>query len=452
MSITQLTNDDFERAVSRGFWRKVLNLLTGGDNQLLPFEEIREHLPMRGQHYAGLQQVEIDQIVGSFGRYQDFDRAFLPRQRRTKDRWVSIDRAHYQQIALPPVDLYKIGEVYFVKDGNHRISVARERGQTYVDAYVTEIDTPVLLTPETRVDELAQKKAQAEFMLQTNLDQLRPQAGIVMTIPALYVHLLQHIDVHRWYLGEQRAEEVPYEQAVLSWYDNVYQPLVEIIRTQNLLHDFPASSEAELYLWIMEYQVYVMQAYKVDDAAEENIRAEAARQLTGNYPLPAVKKLVGAVSKAPWLESLILEQEKTAFYEKTRLREIRPQAQIETTLPGQYDRLREHIAVHRWYLGEQRKMEVSYDEAAASWYDAVYSPLVEIIRQQDILKEFPGRTETDLYLWIIKHQWGLRETYGGEVAMEDAAEQFVAGQTAAEASERPVEKMVKAIKKATGLE
>jgi hypothetical protein len=232
--------------------------------------------------------------------------------------------------------------------------VARERGQTYVDAYVTEIDTPVLLTPETRVDELAQKKAQAEFMLQTNLDQLRPQAGIVMTIPALYDHLLQHIDVHRWYLGEQRAEEVPYEQAVLSWYDNVYQPLVEIIRTQNLLHDFPGSSEAELYLWIMEYQGYVMQAYKVDDAAQENIRAEAARQLTGNYPLPAVKKLVSAVSKAPWLESLILEQEKTAFYEKTRLREIRPQAQIETTLPGQYDR-GEHT-VHRWDQGEQKEV------------------------------------------------------------------------------------------------
>ena len=83
---------------------------------------------------------------GVLGRYRDFDRAFLPIQTRTKARWISVDRAHYEEIILPPVELYQIGEVYFVRDGNHRVSVARERGQTYIDAFVTEIDTPVLLT------------------------------------------------------------------------------------------------------------------------------------------------------------------------------------------------------------------------------------------------------------------------------------------------------------------
>jgi hypothetical protein len=108
--------------------------LTKGENELLPYDEVRKHLPIRGQHDIGLQQVPISQIVGSLGRYRDFDRAFLPLQKRTKDRWVSIDKAQYEEVGLPPIETYKIGEVYFVKDGNHRVSVARERGQDFVDA------------------------------------------------------------------------------------------------------------------------------------------------------------------------------------------------------------------------------------------------------------------------------------------------------------------------------
>ena len=124
MGFEQLANSDFERAVSRGFWRQILNWFKGTDNQLLPFDEVRARLPMYGQHYVGMRQVEVNKIVGSFGRYRDFDRVFLPLQRKTKDRWVSIDKAHYKQIPLPPVELYKIGDIYFVKDGNHRVSVA----------------------------------------------------------------------------------------------------------------------------------------------------------------------------------------------------------------------------------------------------------------------------------------------------------------------------------------
>ena len=108
MGIEQLANNDYERAVSRGFWRNILNWLTRTDNRLLPFDEVRARLPMSGQFYRGIQQVEIEKIVGSFGRYQDFNRVFLPTQRRTKDRWISINKAHYKQVPLPPVELFKI--------------------------------------------------------------------------------------------------------------------------------------------------------------------------------------------------------------------------------------------------------------------------------------------------------------------------------------------------------
>jgi hypothetical protein len=116
MNINQFAQQDYERAMSKGFWRKILTWISGESNELLPFDEVREKLKIQGQRYAGLQQIPIDLILGSVGRYRDFDRIFLPKQRRTKDRWVNIDKAYYEQIPLPPVDLYQIGEIYFVKD------------------------------------------------------------------------------------------------------------------------------------------------------------------------------------------------------------------------------------------------------------------------------------------------------------------------------------------------
>ena len=229
MAINQRAIHDFDRAASRAFWRRVVTRLTGENNELLPFDEVREKLTFQGQHYTGLKQVPINQIVGSMGRFNDFDRAFLPSQSRTKGRWISIDKAHYEEIALPPVDLYKIGEIYFVKDGNHRVSVARERGQEFIDAYVTEIDIPVVLTADTTLDELDLKQEQSEFILATGLDRLRPEARIEATVLGVYPKLLEHIQKHRYYLGINNDAEISFEDAVASWYDNVFSPLMEII-------------------------------------------------------------------------------------------------------------------------------------------------------------------------------------------------------------------------------
>jgi hypothetical protein len=430
MTIDQLANQDFEHAISRGFWRKILARITGKNNDLLPYDEVREKLPIRGQHYIGLKQVELDKIVGSMGRYHDFDRAFLPIQSRSKGRWVSIDKAHYAQVELPPVELFKLGEIYFVKDGNHRVSVARQRGQIDIDAYVTEIDIPVILTPDLKIDDLQLKKEQAEFLLHTHLDVVRTDARVETTTPGAYARLLEHIAVHRWYMGEQHGAEVPYKEAVASWYDQVYLPLVKIIREHDLLAQFPGQSEADLYLWIMAYQGYLSQLFKTEFSqvdsfkTEAEVKAEAARQLVDDFPHGEVRNLVRVLRRNTWIDELILTQERTIFFEQTRLDEIRPEAGVEATLPGQYTQLLEHISVHRWYLGEQRKKYAPYLDAVASWYENVYRPLVEIIREQDILKEFPGRTETDLYLWIISHRQTLRDEFGSEVPIEQAAEQF----------------------------
>jgi uncharacterized membrane protein YfbV (UPF0208 family) len=419
MTFDRMANEDFERAYLKAFWRKVANWLTKGENELLPYDEVRNHLPIRGQHYIGLQQVPIAQIVGSLGRYRDFDRAFLPLQKRTKDRWVSIDKAQYEEVDLPPIELYKIGEVYFVKDGNHRVSVARERGQEFVDARVVEIEVPVPLTTDTKLSDLDMKQEYAQFVETTGLFSIRPQARIDLTLPGEYDCVLEQINVHRWHLGQQKQTDIPISDAVASWYDNVYTPLVNSIEDLGLAEEFPDRTVSDLYLWVFEYLWYLREAIRDEFDLEQ-----ATKQFVSQYSTWPVKRLVDLLEKAAWIEYFILSQERTEFLSRTNIQQLRPDADIHITIPGMYEKLLEHIDVHRWYLGEQKKSEVSYEEAVLSWYDQVYLPLVKIIREQHILREFPGRTEADLYLWIIEHQGMLRSTYGDEIPLETAAENF----------------------------
>ncbi len=265
MGIDHLVHDDYERARRKAFWNRIRSWLTGRKNELLRFDEVREQLHVRVEHYSGLRTVPIDHIVGSVGRYRDFDRAFLPSQSYTRGRWLSVDRAHHREIRLPPVELYKLGETYFVKDGNHRISVAREHGQEFIDAYVIEVQAPAPITSLEDLEEWIRRQDALEFYERTQLAQLRPGARIELTLPGQYEKLLRHIDDHRWYLGIEQKREIPYSEAVASWYDHVYSPIVEIIRSEDILREFPGRTEADLYLWVIEHRWFLMQEGALDE-------------------------------------------------------------------------------------------------------------------------------------------------------------------------------------------
>jgi hypothetical protein len=269
------TAADFERAHNRAFFRKLFAIIAGRSDEvkLLSFDEVKEKLGWRNEHYIGLRTVPVAAIVGSVGRYRDFDRAFLPVQRATRRRWQSIDEAYYRDVSLPPVQLYKVGDVYFVRDGNHRVSVAREKGVMFIDAEVIECETSVPLTPDVTVDDLDAIAEYADFLDWSRLDRLRPDQDIHFTIPGGYDQLREHISVHRYYLGLERKAPVPLEEAVLSWYDNLYMPVARLAREENFLDKFPNRSEADLYLWIMDHLYFLRQRYgeavDAEDAAAD---------------------------------------------------------------------------------------------------------------------------------------------------------------------------------------
>ncbi len=274
----QYASQAFARARYKSFLNRVWAALHRSSAALLPFDAVREKLRLGGQVYRGIQTVPVDKIVGSVGRYHDFDNAFLPTHDKMQDRWKSIGRAFYQDINLPPVTLYKVGDAYFVMDGNHRVSVAREEGQAYIDAEVTEVQVRAPVGPDLRLEDLEILGERVDFNERTRLDVLRPDADIRFTIAGGYARLIEHIAVHRYYMGLERDDEVPADEAVTHWYDTVYMPVVQAVREHDILEEFPGRTESDLYLWIMDHQHYLRETFGEDSVSTESAAADYAEQ------------------------------------------------------------------------------------------------------------------------------------------------------------------------------
>ncbi|MDP2976393.1 MAG: hypothetical protein Q8N45_09320 [Anaerolineales bacterium] len=268
--------DDFSRARFKAFLNGIQAALTGQPGTLLSYDQVKEKLRIGGPVYRGVQTVTVKKIVGSLNRYQQFDRAFMPKRSDTADRWQRIDRAFYEDISLPPVVLYKVGEVYFVVDGHHRVSVAREQGQDFIDAEVRECLTKINITPDLRPEDLEILGEKVNFLERTNLDRICPQANIKLTIPDGFSRMLEHIAVHRYFMGLDLKRDVSEDEAVAHWYEAVYLPIVQVIRESDILEEFPGKTEGDLYLWVLDNQRYLSSTGRdlqpPDEAAREFVQ------------------------------------------------------------------------------------------------------------------------------------------------------------------------------------
>ena len=266
---------DFSRARRKAFFKEILSVLSGQRAAtLLSYDDVKEKLHIGGPIYRGIKTLRVDQIAGSLNRYHEFDRAFLPKEDQLANRWQSVDRAFYREINLPPVVLYKVGEVYFVVDGHHRVSVAREQGQEFIEAEVRECYTRVNITPDIKPEDLEILGDKVHFLERTRLDELRPGANIKTTIPDGFDRMLVHIAVHRYFMGLDLKRDITEEEAVIHWYDTVYLPIVEVIRQSSILGEFPGKTEGDLYLWTLDHQRYLSE----EEGQPLQPPQEAARQ------------------------------------------------------------------------------------------------------------------------------------------------------------------------------
>ncbi|PTA67298.1 transcriptional regulator [Deinococcus arcticus] len=290
MSAFDQARHEVERARFLGDVRDLLSLLRRQPNELLPFDWVR-HLAPEGEYARGLQTIEVDHIIGSVDRYREFDRHYLPKERHLDERWIGVRSAQLQGKELPPIQVYQVGELYFVKDGNHRVSVARRQGQKYIDADVIELQVTVPPEEGDTLKDLIIKGEYAQFLKATNLDRVVPgHHEILFTTPGRYEKLLEHIRTRQYFLDRkpERAglPPVTWEEAVDSWYRRLYCRIVDNIGKHDVMARFPGRTEADLYLWIMDHRYFLTQHDGHDVGSEA-----ATVQFRAQYSPPIYKRL-----------------------------------------------------------------------------------------------------------------------------------------------------------------
>lgn len=253
--------------------RDILAIVRRQPNQLIPFDWMKALAP-EGEHSLGLQCIPVDSIIGSVDRYREFDRHYLPKEPHLDERWIGVRAAQLEGKELPPIQVYKVGELYFVKDGNHRVSVARRNGQKFIDAYVHELDVAVPPDEDDTLKDLIIKGEYAQFLRATKLDKLVPDhRPILFTTPGRYEKLLEHIRTRQYYLDRKPERQgkppMTWEEAVQSWYERLYLRIVQNIDQHDVMYRFPGRTEADLYLWIMDHRYFLSQQEGYDVGSEE---------------------------------------------------------------------------------------------------------------------------------------------------------------------------------------
>jgi len=399
--LTHESASEYTAARKQAIMEEWLNFFTGRPNDLLSFEEVKQNLRLQDSAYRGLQEIELDKIVGSTGRYRDFTRTFLPKTDETEQRWRRIDAIVHDMQGFPPIEVYKVGEVYFVRDGNHRVSVARRHGATTIEAYVIEYKTSVPISKDDDLDDILLKMEQTEFFSKTRLDKLRPDHHVVFTEPGRYRLVEEHIAFHKYLKEVECSCEISYEEAAGSWYDHVYMPIIERIRESRILQNFPDRTEADLYAWLLLHRAaFEQEAKALGYVPTEDLIEKLKRERATN----PFARLMGLFRGNLDLHSLPLKLERAKFLEETNLEEIRPDHNLKFTESGCYELAKKHIDEHKYFKEVECSCEIPYEEAVASWYDHVYMPVIQLIREKEVSKYFPKNTEGDLYIWLVAHR------------------------------------------------
>ncbi len=242
-------------------------------NVILPFDEVVQALGWRGERRLGLQTIDLDSIVGTVDRTREFDRKFRPTSRRLRQRWERIAKAMRRGEPMPPIEVYRIGDMHFVRDGHHRVSVARRLGLDKIDAYVTEIVTEVGADPNVRIRDLALKSHERLFFERVPLpgelrDRIRLSKG------SWWAGLAEGVEAWGFRAMQARGEFMTREKTALAWFREEFEPLVAMVREAGLGADL---TDAELYATLVSLRYLLLRTHSWDEEVMERLREELRR-------------------------------------------------------------------------------------------------------------------------------------------------------------------------------
>jgi hypothetical protein len=250
---------------------------------ILPFEEVVDALGRTGQVDRGLQVVPLDMIVGTVDRAVDFDRGFRPTSARLRSRWERIAAAQRRGEALPPISLFQIGDLFFVRDGHHRVSVAKSQGRDDIDAYVTEVTTRLKLGADLRVSELPLKDHERLFRERVPLSAER-RARIKLSDPWDFGVLAEAVEAWGFRLTQERGQFYERADVARIWFDDEYVPVSELIASGDLVER--GETETDAYLRVAADRYLLLRTHEWSDDVLERLRQAEQRRYRRRHRLP----------------------------------------------------------------------------------------------------------------------------------------------------------------------
>ncbi|MCK9168918.1 MAG: transcriptional regulator [Treponema sp.] len=253
---TPQTEDDFSKARNKALFNEIQHFMAPDEASLISFTDIKSLLKPKNEIYMGMKTIPVSKIVGSEGRYKDFDNQFFPKRNFLKERWEHVDEAAIQSITLPPIKVYELAGLYFVRDGNHRVSVAKIRGTEFIDAEVVSLQSEIKLKPTDTLNGMIRQIIFYEkrvFYTETNFGDITDFWRLDFSTAGQYDVVYNHILTHKYYLNMKRTDEISMEDAIVSWYTTVYSPIIDVIRKDHIMHYFKHHTESDLYVWIIKY-------------------------------------------------------------------------------------------------------------------------------------------------------------------------------------------------------
>ena len=287
--------DDFSKARNKAFFNEIQHFLSPEEAKLISLNDVKQIIKPSNETYVGMKVIPIDKIVGSEGRYNDFDNKFFPKSSHLKNRWAHVDEAAIQRIDLPPIKVYELAGLYFVRDGNHRVSVAKSRGTEFIDAEVVSLKSEIKLKKANNLNDIIKQIINYEkrvFYSETGFGDITDYWCLDFSSTGQYDVIYNHILTHKYYMNLHKTEEVTMEEAITSWFDTVYLPLASIIIDKKILRSFPKKTSGDLYVWTVRYWDDLKRKFGSDVPMED-----AVIDFKEQYKIPLRKRIINRIKR-----------------------------------------------------------------------------------------------------------------------------------------------------------
>lgn len=260
------SRDDFARARRNAVLARLtarLRMRDGDVDVLLPFDEVVAALGHRGEQALGLQQVALESIVGSTDRVVGFDRQFRPTSQLARRRFERLALAVRRGEELAPIELYRVGEVHFVRDGHHRVSVLRALGRELVSARVTLVRTAVDAGADLRLAQLPLKGHERLFRERVPLP-AAVRDRVVLDDPDDWAQLAEGVEAWGFRWCQHSGEHADRAAVALAWFTEEYEPVLYLLREAGL-HPGAGTLDAQVYLRVARERYHVLRTHRWDD-------------------------------------------------------------------------------------------------------------------------------------------------------------------------------------------